>query len=251
MKPQFPPAARTLRRLITEAAAIVAVLAPAMPCAAAPDVFMKLDGAETWSELAGAASEVKAPTAAEPVVTPGVRISKRSDSASPRLLQACGDGSVINRVTLAWRNAAGCVFRITLGNARVRSFRTAVGQGTLPLPMEECALSFATIEWSWFGHHGEDILIGGQTTHFDVPAQQATEKTVLPFRASLERVAGRRMVRLTCSVERARSYRISASTSLDGRWQKLEDFTASEDGNVERTMAESAGRLFLRVEALD
>jgi type VI protein secretion system component Hcp len=210
---------------------------------------MKLDGHEEWSQLTSAVSDVKAATATEPLVRPGVRISKPTDRSSPALLQACGDGSLIKRVTLAWRDADGLVFRITLENARVLSFVATVSPG-VPL-LEQCALTFDTIEWSWFGHDGEDVLIGGDGAHYDVPAQLATLKSYLPFRASLEPVAGRRMMKLVCPVERGRTYRISTSTSLNGDWQKLEDFTAPEDGHAERLLPDTAARLFLRVEALD
>ena len=64
-------------------------------------------------------------------------------------------------------------------------------------------------------------------------------------------MAGQRKLRLTCPVERGRTYRISASNTLDGPWQKLADFTANEDGQMEQLLEETAGRLFLRVEALD
>ena len=52
-------------------------------------------------------------------------------------------------------------------------------------------------------------------------------------------------------MDRGRTYRLSASATLDGQWQKLEDFTAPGDGQMERVLTQEAGRLFLRVEALD
>ena len=92
---------------------------------------------------------------------------------------------------------------------------------------------------------------GGEGQHFDIPAQLAKAKAYQPFTASLAQVAGQRKLRLTCPVERGRTYRISASNTLDGQWQKLADFTANEDGQMEQLLEETAGRLFLRVEALD
>jgi type VI protein secretion system component Hcp len=241
-----------LRRLVAVIAVCAAILLPVSSSAAAPGVFMKLDGVETWSELIGASSNVKAPTPNEPVVVPGLQISKRPDKTSPLLLQACGAGTVIKRVTLAWRDAGGTVYRITLEDVLVSSFTMATDGATPPQPREDCAFRFGKVEWSWFGTDGAENNVGGIGTRFDVPAQQATEKTYQPFRAALERMAGQEpSLRLTCPVESGRTYRISGSSALNGDWTTLEDFTAAADGEVERHLTGGAGRLFLRIEALD
>ena len=113
------------RSFVTLYAALAALLVSALPCAAAPGLFMKLHGVDAWSSLTGASSEMRAPTATEPVAVSGIRITKLPDRASPLLLQTCGAGTVIPRVTLAWQDAAGTVFRITLENALVSSIQTS------------------------------------------------------------------------------------------------------------------------------
>lgn len=231
--------------------AFLALLLLTIPCAAAPGVFMKLSGSETWSTLTGASSETKAPTATEPLVVSGFRIHKNPDKISPLLLQACGGGTAFPRVTLAWRDAAGTVFRVTLENVLITSFSTSAKAGTTAV--EECVLTYGVIEWSWFGADGAETSAGGLGTRLDLPAGEALEKTYQPFQAAFESAGGRtQQLRLTCPVERGRTYRISASAMLDGQWLKLDEFTAAEDGKMERLLDQGGtNRMFLRVEALD
>ena len=127
----------------------------------------------------------------------------------------------------------------------------AMDQSVPPQPVEECVFRFQRVEWSYFGPDGAQNTAGGEGLHFDIPAQLGTAKSYQPFTASLAQVAGQRKLRLTCPVERGRTYRISASSALDGQWQKLADFTAIEDGQMEQLLDETAGRLFLRVEELN
>ncbi len=250
MKTRLTPTVRK-HPFAAACAAILALLPLALPCAAAPGLFMKLQGVEAWSALTGASSEMKAPTATEPVAASGFRVTKHPDKTSPLLLKACGAGAVLPRVTLAWQDAAGTVFRITLENALVTSFTTSLPADG-PAPVEECVFRYSTVEWSWFGPDGAENNLGGLGARLDVPTGQAAEKTYQPFRAVFDPAAGQPpMLRVTCPVDRGRTYRISASATLDGQWQKLEEFTATEDGRMERLLNQNAGRLFLRVEALD
>jgi type VI protein secretion system component Hcp len=239
-------------RMLCRLAALMLLAAGAAPGSATAAVFMKLDGVENWSALTGAASEVKAATDTEPAVTSALRISKYPDQTSPLLLKACGTGAPLRRLTLAWRDAAGTVFRITLENVNVTAFATRTDRSTPPQLLEECALRFTKVEWSWFGAEGAEHAAGGAGVELDALTQQVTEKAYQPFRAVVQRRTGQQPgLRLTCPVERGRTYRLSASTGLDGQWVRLDEFTAAEDGIMERHLAESAGRLFLRVEALD
>jgi type VI protein secretion system component Hcp len=239
-------------RILCRLAALLLLAAVTAPCDAAAAVFMKLDGVEKWSALTGAVSEVKAATEAEPAVTPALRITKHPDQTSPLLLKSCGEGAPLRRLTLAWRDAAGTVFRITLENVLVTSFIIKMDKAA-PQPLEECAIRFAKAEWSWFGSEGVENSAGGIGVQFDALTQLAVEKSYEPFRATVERRAAGQQpgLRLTCPVERGRTYRLSGSTALDGQWVQLDEFTADEDGVMERVLTESAGRLFLRVEALD
>ncbi len=233
-------------------AGIILLTAAVSPCSGAAGVYMKLDGVEAWSVLTGASSDLKAATPEEPAVTSGLRLTKRPDQTSPLLLKACGTGAPVRRLTLAWRDAAGTVFRITLENVFVTSFSAQTDRATPPELLEECALRFTRVEWSWFGAEGAENAAGGTGVELDALTQQAAEKTYQPFRATVERRAGQQPgLRVTCPVERGRTYRLSASTGLDGQWVRLDEFTAAEDGVMERLLNEGAARLFLRVEALD
>lgn len=253
MKTNTQPALRLMPRLLAMTAALVVILGLASPSAAAPGVFMKVDGVETWSTLTGASSDMQGPTTAQPVVTPGMQFSKRPDKSSPLLLQACGAGTPIKRVTFAWRDHDGTSYRVTLEDVLVSSFTMATDSSTPPQPLETCDLHFTKIEWSWFGAEGAENYLGGIGTRFEIPAQQATERNYEPFQARVDRLPNqaRPTLLLTCAVQKGRTYRISASSALTGEWNKLEDFTALEDGKVERAIAQDTTRLFLRVEALD
>ena len=245
MKSHPTPASGPARGLLASLAAFIVLT---QTCPAPP--YIKFDGIDGSLALTSVHSSLRAASAGMPA-TSSLQFTKAPDKASPFLLQACGSGEVIKRVTIGWQDAAGTVFRITLGDLTVSSFKMATDQSVPPQPVEECELRFQSVEWSYFGPDGAQNTTGGEGLHLDLPAQLATGKTYQPFTASLTQVAGQRMLRLTCPVERGRTYRISASSTLDGQWLKLADFTAIEDGQMEQMLAESAGRLFLRVEALD
>src|SRR5436190_22489484 len=119
MKTNTPPAFRLMPRLLAMTAALAVILGLASPCTAAPGVFMKVDGVETWSTLIDASSDIKGPTDVQPVVTPGMIVTKLPDKTSPLLLQACGAGTPIKRVTFAWRDNDGTCYRVTLEDVMV------------------------------------------------------------------------------------------------------------------------------------
>jgi type VI protein secretion system component Hcp len=219
---------------------------------AASGVFMKVEGVEAWLAVTSATSEFLPATASAPAATTVVRVSKFADQSTPVLLQACGGGALVQRVTLAWRDDEGTRFRITMDGVSVESVAVRQKEGTETRVLEEYTMHCRVVEWSWFAAGGAETTTGGDGLRFDAAQQLATVRRHVPFRARLESGGGAgRPLRLTCPVERGRTYRILASYALDGRWESIGQFTAAEDGEIAREISTQPGRLFLRVEAVD
>ena len=90
-------------------------IALTLPCPAPP--YIKYEGIDSTLKLSSVASSLHAATAEVPAFST-LEFTKAPDKASPFLLQACGSGEVIKRVTIGWQDAAGTVFRITLEDLR-------------------------------------------------------------------------------------------------------------------------------------
>jgi type VI protein secretion system component Hcp len=230
----------------------VALAASPNEARAMSGVFMKVEGVEAWLPVAAASSEFRPATASAPAATTVVRVAKFADQGTPILVQACGGGAVVKRVTLAWRDNDGTRFRITLDGVSVESMSVTREPGPEPRVLEEYTMQCRMVEWSWFAGDGAEATTGGDGLRFDAAIQSATVRRHVPFRARLESGGGPgHPLRLTFPVERGRTYRILASAALDGRWESIERFTAAEDGEIQREISTEPGRLFLRVEALD
>ena len=159
MKSHPTPASGPARGPLTLFAAFIALT---LPCLAPP--YIKYEGIDATLKLSSVASGLHAATAEMPAIST-LRFTKAPDRASPFLLEACGSGAVIKRVTIGWQDAAGTVFRITLQDLIVSSFKMAMDQSVPPQQVEECVLRFQRVEWSYFGPDGAQNTAGGEGLH--------------------------------------------------------------------------------------
>ena len=218
---------------------------------AASGLFLTLDGTGRWVELTQARLHLGRGAAHEPVPPLQLHLEKATDATSPLLLEHCGKGTPIPRVTVIRRDASGLQLRISLENALVRRLELKSDTPEIPLPTDLILLESDRIEWSWFGPDGAQLLQGGDGTRLDTAAQTVEQRRYPPFQARLTTTAALRSLVLTCPVERGRSYRVMGNRTVGGPWEPLDRFTAEADGIVERTLATTPDALFLRVEALD
>jgi hypothetical protein len=214
-------------------------------------LLLKLDGAGRWVELTQARLRQDPGAIREPAWPLQLHLEKPTDATSPLLLQHCGNGTPIRRVTVIRRDASGLQLRITLEDAQVRRLEVGSGTAENPLPTDQITLESNRVEWSWFGPDGAHVLHGGDGTQVDTATQTVLQRRYPPFRLRLHTAAASRSLILTCPVEKGRSYAVSGSREAGRAWETLDRFTAEADGVIERTVANTADTLFLRVEALD
>lgn len=198
------------------------------------DVYLKLEGVPGenstgkyvgWSQAISVGTSVAKPLAVPPEPAgPGVcevRVFKRIDKSSPKLMETCASGVHIPLVSLAYDQGNDRVMRVTMYDEVVSSF--GVERDASP-PMEAVGLTFQKIEWTNITSTGD-----GLTATFDTATQMGGTKPRVPFRATLTRGSGNTMT-LSCPVEFGHTYRIRANTRLDGHWQTVSEFTAEIDG---------------------
>lgn len=214
-------------------------------------LLLKLQGTGRWVELTGAALHLGPRAAGEPASPLRLELEKPSDATSPVLLEHCGNGTPIRRVTVIRRDPSGLQLRITLEDAHVRRFELRSEPPEVPLPTDRIRLESERVEWSWFGPDGAHTRQGGDGTQVDTQAQSVLQRRYPPFQARLNTATAARSLILTCPVEKGRSYLVSGTRNVGHTWEPLDRFTAESDGVLERTVANASDALFLRVEAVD
>ena len=212
---------------------------------------LTIDGTGRWMELTRAALQLDPGAPTQPTSPLKLHLEKPTDATSPLLLDHCGKGTPIRRVTVIRQDASGLQLRITLENAQVRRLELSSETPETRLPTDLILLESDRVEWSWFGADGAHVLHGGDGTRVDTATQTVEQRRYPPFRARLTTATAVRSLTLTCPVEKGRSYRVMGTRSVDGPWEPLDRFTAESDGALERTVANTTDALFLRVEALD
>ncbi|MES2469737.1 MAG: type VI secretion system tube protein Hcp [Verrucomicrobiota bacterium] len=247
---QFLPARGT-------AACALALLAMAGEACAAIDAFIKFEGIPGeiadgrfagWSPVISLGAQATVPPIIPPATDPGntvfgFSVRKSCDKTTPQIAERVATGLIVPRVTLALMDGLSPVLRITLLDVQVSACSIAGGASQ---PVEEVSFTYQKIEWSNTDREG-----GGQTATFDVAANLGSSKPRLPFRASFERSPADSSLHVTCPVESGHRYRVRSNTSLDGAWQTVSEFTATEDGTMDQVIRISGNTLFLRVEEME
>ena len=233
--------------------------------ASAGSIYIKIDsvpGDERegrftgWSEVVSLAHGVA--VTQDPTVPPAptpptftCRVGKRIDQATPFLVERCGTGLVLGRVTLAYAEGGAALYRIVLEEVTVESVGQRVDDAPEALPVEEISLRFRKASWSAIDVTEVDEIVGGLTTHFDLALGTGELKPRLAFRASVDTEAEPGTLRIRCPVEQGRRYRLAMTTELRGAWATVIEFTAERDGIFEHVLRSLPGVAFMRVEELD
>ncbi len=212
---------------------------------------LTFDGTGRWIELTRAALHLDPGAPRDPISPLKLHLEKPTDATSPLLLEQCGKGTPIRRVTVIRQDASGLQLRITLENAQVRRLELSSETPETGLPTDHIVLESDRVEWSWFGADGAQVLHGGEGTRVDTATQTVEQRRYPPFQARLTTTAALRSLILTCPVEQGRNYRVMGTRTVGGPWEPLDRFTAEADGVLERTVPNTTDALFLRVEALD
>lgn len=209
-----------------------------------------------WSEVVGVAQRVVRPVdvSVPPVPTSatfGCVISKRIDKMTPLLVKRCGEGLVLPRVVLAYAEGGAVVYRVVLEGVLVSSVNQSLGGREGDQPLEEVSFNFTKASWSAIEVGGGDEVAGGVTTRFDLAAGTGTQKSRLAFRAEVETETVPGQLRLRCPVEQGQKYRLAMTGDFKGDWVTILEFTAEEDGIVEKIVRDVPPVVFLRFEEVE
>jgi type VI secretion system secreted protein Hcp len=233
----------------------------------ADDWFMKIDGVPGqltegrfagWTPVKSVGALVRLPIDPTNGVTGPASFScevrKAADVTSPALLQKCGEGQPVRRVSLAYVLArpVATQYRITLDDVLVSSVRHDASRSSPgTLEVEKVQFTFGKIEMACFELDGGGGTTGGLTAVFDQTTAQGSLKVRPPFRAIITRQDARSGVLVTWPAESGHRYQILGSRALGQPWMKLIEHTAPEDGPASQFVPIDTPALFMRVEELD
>jgi len=180
----------------------------------------------------------------------GFEIRKALDRTSPLLLQKCGLGQPLSRVTLAYilTEPQATQYRFTLTNVFVSSIDQNGSASSAE--QEAIQLTFDKLEMAWFDLAPSGGTAGGWTAWLNQPASQSGLKSRPPFLVTLTRPRGSG-VQVNWPAEAGHRYQILTRTSLTGPWTRLAETTAAADGPMSQILPIDVPSLFLRVEEID
>jgi type VI protein secretion system component Hcp len=180
----------------------------------------------------------------------GFEIRKALDRASPVLLQKCGLGQPLSRVTLAFilTEPQATQYRFTLTNVFVSFF----GQGgsTNSPEQEVIHFTFDKLEMAWFDLAPNGGTAGGLTAWLNQPTSESGLKARPPFLVTLTRPRGSG-VQVNWPAEGGHRYQVLTRATLTGPWTRLAETTAAADGPMSQVLPNDVPSLFLRVEEID
>jgi len=221
------------------------------------DVYLKLEGIDgevSSGRFAGwiPLDSVNASVTTTPVIPPAttspaafsLSVVKKPDKATPPLLLKCCLGEHIPKVTLAFVDGQTPYLRVTLHEVLISSI---TANGNASPPQEEVSFTYQKIEWSITDREGDG---SGTTATFDTTSQSGGAKPRLPFKASLDQTANGTL-NLSCPVEAGHTYRVRSNTTLEGPWETVGEFTATNDGVMEQALPIRGQALFYRVEEVE
>ena len=176
-------------------------------------------------------------------------IRKALDRSSPVLLQKCGLGQPLSRVTLAYilTEPQATQYRFTLTNVFVSSFDQ---NGSASGGQEVIQFRFDKIEMAWFDLAPNGGTAGGWTSWLNQPTGESGLKPRPPFLVTLTRPRGPG-VQVSWPAEGGHRYQILTRTTLAGPWTRLAETTAAADGLMSQVLPNDLSSLFLRVEEID
>jgi len=145
-------------------------IATSLPCQAASDFFLKIDGIDgestddrhkgeidiqsfSWGMSNSASFSSGGGGGAGKVSLQDFHFTRRIDKASPKLMLACATGNHIPSAVLVCRKAGGTgepveYYKITMIDILVSSVISGGGSGDV-VPVESVSLNFAKIEWEY------------------------------------------------------------------------------------------------------
>jgi len=182
----------------------------------------------------------------------GFEIRKALDRTSPLLLQKCGLGQRLSRVTLAYilTEPQATQYRFTLTNVLVSSFGQN-GSTNASGEQELIQFTFDKIELAWFDLAPNGGTAGGWTSWLNQPTGESGLKPRLPFLVTLTGARGGPGVQVSWPGEGGHRYQILTRTTLAGAWTRLTEATAAADGPMSQVLPNDVPSLFLRVEEID
>lgn len=181
-------------------------------------------------------------------------VRKAIDRTSPLLLQKCGLGEPLNRVTLAYvlTQPQATLYRFTLDNAFVASLAQNASTNTpATMELEAVDLTFAKIEVACFELDANGGTAGGLTALFDQTTGQGGLKTRPPFGVTVARQNGRAGVLVTWPAERGHRYEVRSGSANGGEWETAGSATAQADGDLSLFLPDDEPHLLMRVEEID
>jgi len=178
-------------------------------------------------------------------------IRKALDRTSPVLLQKCGLGQPLSRVTLAYIRTApqATQYRFTLTNVLVSSFAQSGSTNSSP-EQEVIQFTFDKLEMAWFDSAPNGGTAGGLTSWLNQTTGESGLKSRPPFLVTLTRPRGSG-VQVSWPAEGGHRYQILARTTLAGPWTRFAETTAAADGPMNQVLPNDVPSLFLRVEEID
>lgn len=180
-------------------------------------------------------------------------IRKALDRTSPVLLQKCGLGQPLSRVTLAYilTEPQATQHRFTLTNVFVSSIDQSKSPNTSTSGAQEVVqFRFDKIEMAWFDLAPNGGTAGGLTSWLNQPTGESGLKPRSPFLVTLTRPRGPG-VQVSWPAEGGHRYQILARATLVGPWTRLAETTAAADGPMSQVLPNDASSLFVRVEEID
>jgi type VI protein secretion system component Hcp len=180
-------------------------------------------------------------------------IRKALDRTSPVLLQKCGLGQPLGRVTLAYilTEPQATQYRFTLTNVFVSSFnQSGPTNSSASGEQEVIQFRFDKIEMAWFDLAPNGGTAGGLTSWLNQPTSESGLKSRPPFLVTLTRPRGPG-VQVNWPAEGGHRYQILTRIALAGPWTRLAETTASTDGPMHQVLPNDVPSLFLRVEEID
>ena len=219
--------------------------------------FLKIDNELNWIPIKTAG--VLACRSLNPTnqtlgpATFALEIRKALDRTSPVLLQKCGLGERLSRVTLAYilSEPQATQHRFTLTNVFISSFDQNGSTNSFASGEQEIVLfKFDKIEVAWFDLAPNGGTAGGFTSWLNQPTGESGLKSRPPFLVTLTRPRGPG-VQVNWPAEGGHRYQILTRTTLNGPWTRLAETIATADGPMSQILPNDVPSLFLRVEEID
>jgi len=180
-------------------------------------------------------------------------VRKAFDVTSPLLLQQCGRGEPLRRVTLAYVVAepSATQFRLTLENALVSSLTQDRSNAPSAEVQEVITFAFDKLEMTSFDLDTYGGVAGGLSALIDQTTSEGSLRTRPPLQLTLSRPPGHPGVLATWPAEKGHRYQIHSRTAFSQPWQKLAESTASTTGPMTQSLPINAPSFFMRVEEVD